>query len=69
MLNHDRRDEARGAHDIHEIDIKTGVPLLVGDFEQRRARTVPGGIDQRIDAAEFLHRQVNEALEIIHIQV
>ncbi|QTK78787.1 hypothetical protein AT6N2_C0965 [Agrobacterium tumefaciens] len=65
LLHHDGRDYPRRANDVHQVDVETRVPLLVGDVENSGPRTVPCTIDQQVDAAEFLERLIRQPLEIV----
>jgi hypothetical protein len=62
---HDRSDEPRGADHVEEVDVHAGVPLLIGELEHGRARTVGSAVDESIDAAPARHRAVDEALEVV----
>jgi len=65
LLDHVRRHDAHRPDDVHQIDIHAGAPLLVRDLQDRRARPVAAAVDQNVDAAKTLQRQVGEALQIV----
>ena len=62
---HDGGDQSRHAYDIHEIDVEAGLPVLVGQVQDRLARPMAGAVDDRVDAAPFFHRRVDEALQVV----
>ena len=63
--DHDRRHQPRRPDDVHQVDVEAGVPLLVGDLEDRRPRAVAGAVDQHVDPAPSLQRRIDQALEVV----
>ena len=62
---HDRRHEPGRPDDVQEVHVEAGVPLLVGELEHGRARSVAGAVDERVDASPAVHRGVDEAAQVV----
>jgi hypothetical protein len=65
LLDHVRRDDADRPDHVQEIDVHAGVPLLVRDLEDRRARAMAAAVDQYVDAAPPLQHLVGEPLQVV----
>ena len=67
--NEMRSRETCHAHNVHQVKIHSGEPLVIGDRQHRPPRRVTAAVDDGIAAAETGDRQVNDGTQRVRIGI